>query len=68
VSGLMEFRDDSDRGIGSNFLANLGKRATETLTMIRQEFREEGVEGRGVERCSDCTPLSVNVFVTLATR
>jgi hypothetical protein len=43
VSGLMQFHNGSNKGTASNFCANLGKHAMETLSLIRQAFEEESL-------------------------
>jgi hypothetical protein len=42
VSGLMQFRDASDKGTASNFVPT-SKSVSETLAMTRQAFREESL-------------------------
>jgi hypothetical protein len=39
----MQFHDVSESEYASNFCANLGESATQTLKMIRQAFKEESL-------------------------
>jgi hypothetical protein len=46
VSGLMRFRDGSDKGTASNFV-QISEKVSETLAMIRQAFGEESMRRAG---------------------
>jgi hypothetical protein len=43
VSGLMRFRDGSDKGTASHFVQMSGKHSTKILTKITQTFGKESV-------------------------